>query len=145
MKEKQKLDRRNTCTPTGTPQARGNCGHALNREGSPGVQGLKTSSNNPDVDIQSGMTGRDMRVPVLNMRNQPLMPTTPAKARKLLKKGRAKVAQRSPFAIQLLYATGETKQNITLGIDPGYKHIGFSTVTEKAELLSGETVIRTAF
>ena len=32
MKEKQKLDRRNTYTPTDAPQVRGNCDHALNRE-----------------------------------------------------------------------------------------------------------------
>ncbi len=143
IKEKQKLGKRDTYTPTGAPQACGNCDSALNREETLSVHGLKTSSNGPDVDLQSGMTVRDMRVPVLNMRNQPLMPTTPAKARKLLKKGKAKVVQRSPFTIQLLYATGETKQPVKLGIDPGYKHIGFSTVTAKAELLSGEAVIRT--
>ncbi len=83
MKEKQKLDRRNTYTPTGAPQARGSCDHALNREGTLSVHGLKTSSNNPDVDLQSGMTVRDLRVPVLNMRNQPLMPTTPGSITKM--------------------------------------------------------------
>ena len=30
-----------------------------------------------------------------------------------------------------------------MGIDAGYKHIGFSAVTEKRELVSGEAVIRT--
>jgi hypothetical protein len=33
------------------------------------VHGLKTPSNNPDVDLQSGMTGQDLRVPVINMRD----------------------------------------------------------------------------
>ena len=142
MKEKQKLDRRNTYTPTDAPQTRGNCDHALKREKTLSVHDLKTSSNNPDVDLQSGMTVRDLMVPVLNMRGKPLMPTTPAKARKLLKKGRAKVAQRSLFTIQLLYATGKAKQPVKLGIDPGYKHIGFSAVTEKASsrLYGGEGI-----
>ena len=35
MKEKQRLDRRNTYTPTDAPQVRGNCDHALNREEQP--------------------------------------------------------------------------------------------------------------
>ncbi|EQB74470.1 MAG: hypothetical protein AMDU4_FER2C00006G0012 [Ferroplasma sp. Type II] len=143
MKEKQKLDWRNTYTPTDAPQVRGNCDHALNREETLSVHGLKTPSNNPDVDLQSGMTGQDLRVPVINMRNEPLMPTTLGKARKLLKGKKAKVAFSNPFTIQLLYATGETKQPVTLGIDAGYKHIGFSALTERKELVSGEAVIRT--
>ncbi len=144
LKERQKLDWRNTYTPTDAPQVRGNCDHALNREETLSVHGLKTPSNNPDVDIQSGMAGQDLRVPVINMRDEPLMPTTPEKARKLLKEKKAKVAFSNPFTIQLLYATGETKQPVTLGIDAGYKHIGFSALTEKRELISGEAVTRTA-
>ena len=143
MKEKQKLDSRNTYTPADAPQVRGNCDHALNREETLSVHGLKTPSNNPNVDLQSGMAGQDLRVPVINMRDEPLMPTTPGKARKLLKEKKAKVAFSNPFTIQLLYATGETKQPVTLGIDAGYKHIGFSALTEKRELISGEAVIRT--
>jgi hypothetical protein len=53
-----------------------------------------------------------LRVPiyVLNMRGQPLMPTTQRKGKKLLKEGRAKVVKRCPFTIQLKYATGEATQ-----------------------------------
>lgn len=70
-----------------------------------------------------------VNVCVLNMRGQPLMPTTPRKARILLKENKVKVIRRLPFTIQLLYATGETKQDIILGIDAGYSFIGFSAVT----------------
>jgi len=80
---------------------------------------------------------------VLNMRGKPLMPTKPAKAKHLLKKGKAKVVKRCPFTIQLKYATGENKQNVDLGIDPGYKKAGFSARTRKAELMSGEVKLRT--
>jgi len=85
-----------------------------------------------------------MSVPVcvLNMRGQPLMPTTSRKAKKLVKQRKAKVVQRLPFIIQLQYATGETKQEITLGIDAGYLVIGFSAITEKQELISGELELR---
>ena len=72
--------------------------------------------------LHSNMEGQNLRVSVyvLNMRGQPLMPTTPRNSRILLKKGKAKVVQRVPFTIQLNYATGETKQPINLWIDAGY-------------------------
>jgi 5-methylcytosine-specific restriction endonuclease McrA len=70
------------------------------------------------------------------------MPTIPKKARILLESGKAKVVQRSPFTIQLNYATGETKQQINLGIDPNYSKIGYSAVTENRELISGEVTLR---
>ena len=62
----------------------------------------------------------DVKVFVLNQKGKPLMPTKPQKARKLLKKGKAKVVRRNPFTIQLNYKTGGAVQNITLGIDAGY-------------------------
>jgi|LSQX01.1.fsa_nt_gb N6-L-threonylcarbamoyladenine synthase len=85
---------------------------------------------------------RNLRVYVVNQRKEPLMPTTPCKARKLLKQGKAKVVKREPFTIQLLYATGETKQNITLGVDAGSKIIGLSATTDKQELFSAEVELR---
>ena len=51
VKEKQKLDRRDTYTPVDAPQVRGNCDHALNRGRSLSLHGSRTTSNNPDVDI----------------------------------------------------------------------------------------------
>ena len=83
-----------------------------------------------------------MRVYVINQRKEPLMPTTPCKARKLLKQGKAKVVKREPFTIQLLYATGETKQDIILGVDVGSKIIGLSATTDKQELFSAEVELR---
>ena len=55
-----------------------------------------------------------------------------------LKSGRAKVVQRQPFTIKLLYPTGNATQDITLGIDTGFLNIGFSAVSDKEELISGE-------
>ncbi|MHA2318465.1 MAG: RNA-guided endonuclease IscB, partial [Candidatus Hodarchaeales archaeon] len=70
------------------------------------------------------------------------MPTTPRKARILLKEEKAQVVRRAPFTIQLLYATGEAKKSIVLGIDTGYSIIGFSAVSEQKELLAGELILR---
>ncbi len=147
----QKLEERNTYTPTDIPHIRSNCGLVLNREETLSVSGLKTSSNNSDaaitaVKIKKGHAEQDLRVPavyVLNMRGKALMPTTPRKARKLLKEGKAKVVKRTPFMIQLKYATGETKQKITLGVDSGYENIGLSAIAGKKELYSAEVKLRT--
>jgi len=76
------------------------------------------------------------------MRGNPLMPTTPRKARILLRGGKAKCIKRTPFTIQLNYATGETKQKVTLGVDSGSKTIGLSASTKDEELYSAEVQIR---
>lgn len=144
----QKLEERNTYTPTDIPQVRGNCGLSLNIEETLSVPGLKTSPNNSDAALtatKKGHAGQDLRVPavyVLNMRGKPLMPTTPRKARKLLKEGKAKVVKRTPFTIQLNHATGETKQEIVLGVDSGYEKIGLSAKTNKKEVYSAEVKLR---
>lgn len=78
------------------------------------------------------------KVLVVNKYGRPLMPTTPRKARILLKEGKAKILARNPFTIQLLYGCRGYTQPVTLGIDAGYQTIGFSTVTEKEELIGGE-------
>jgi len=96
---------------------------SLNKEETLSEQILKTSSNNLDVNRQSGKTEQNLRVFVLNMRKEPLMPCSPAKARHLLKYKKAVVVTCKPFTIQLKRATGETKQEITLGIDSGAKFV----------------------
>lgn len=99
----------------------------------------KNNINQPVKIIKEGQ----ISVIVLNMRGKPLMPTSPRKARLLLKKGKAKVVNRNPFTIQLKYPTGEAKQPIILALDPGYKNVGFSATTNKRELISGEVILRT--
>ncbi|WP_127085853.1 RNA-guided endonuclease IscB [Dulcicalothrix desertica] len=79
-----------------------------------------------------------MKVLVINKHGQPLMPTSPRKARLLLSSGKAKIVGRDPFTIQLIYGSSGYKQEVTLGIDAGYQHIGFSAITEKEELIGGE-------
>ena len=76
---------------------------------------------------------------VISIDNKPLMPTSNAKARILLKQNKAKVRELKPFAIQLLYKTEtEYTQEITLGIDSGYANVGFSAITNEKELIVGE-------
>jgi 5-methylcytosine-specific restriction endonuclease McrA len=75
---------------------------------------------------------------VLNQNGHKLMPCNPAKARKLVRAGKAKVAGRNPFTIKLLWDCEEQVQEITLGIDKGSHATGFSCVGEGQILLSGE-------
>ena len=80
---------------------------------------------------------------VLDKDGNPLMPTRRfGKVRHLLKEGLAKVARRDVFTIQLLYEPKtHVVQDVTLGCDTGYTHIGLSASTEQRELYSEETVI----
>jgi hypothetical protein len=56
-----------------------------------------------------------MLVYVLNKNRIPLMPCSPAKARALLKGGKAKVLRREPFTIILLFgSSGYRQRNIRL-------------------------------
>lgn len=70
------------------------------------------------------------------------MPCSPRKARLLLKQNKAKVINREPFTIQLLYGSSGYKQPVTLGIDAGSKHIGISATTENKVLFEAEVELR---
>lgn len=84
-----------------------------------------------------------MLVYVLNQNGQPLMPTSRCgKVRKLLKSNKAKVVNRCPFTIQLMYDSANHTQPINLGIDAGSKVIGVSATTEAKELYASEVVLR---
>lgn len=70
------------------------------------------------------------------------MPCPPRTARLLLKSGEARVFRRTPFIIKLTKATGETAQQVTLGVDSGYLNVGLSAVTEKREHYSADVSLR---
>ena len=83
---------------------------------------------------------------VLNIDSSPLMPCTPAKARHLLEKGKAVVHKsfaKEVFVIQLTFAVSGYKEDITLGVDAGYKMVGLSASSEKKEYYSAEIKLRT--
>lgn len=73
------------------------------------------------------------RVLVLDTNKKPLMPTHPAKARKLLRDGKAAVYRRYPFAIILKYDIDDPEtQPVELKIDPGSRTTGISIVAQFA-------------
>lgn len=154
-------EKRITGTPTDLPHVRGkvspkgDCGASLNSPlGRGSVTCLENFPNNPDAVwsprpgalTAMGQAGQNPRVSVayvLSMRGKPLMPCSPRRARVLLTSGKARVANSTPFVIQLTYQTGETKQPITLGVDAGYEFVGLSAVSNQRELYSSETQLRT--
>lgn len=71
-----------------------------------------------------------MRVLVIDDRKQPLMPCKQARARQLLRKGKAAVYRRFPFTIVLKNRTGGAKQPISIKIDPGSKTTGIALVAK---------------
>ena len=83
-----------------------------------------------------------MRVFVKNMRGEPLMPCKPQKARKLLKAKKAKIISYKPFTIQLTIATGETKQDVDIGVDTGSSHIGICVRSNDKVFAKGEITLR---
>ncbi len=129
-------------TPTDAPQACSSVNPVLNRVEKLSVQGKVLALNNLEVDLLQHKGGQGLRVPViayvLNKRGKPLMPCSARKARMLIKKGDAHVVSTNPFfTIRLNVATGEQVQKGSLGVDSGYKNIGFSVVTEKKEITAG--------
>ena len=83
-----------------------------------------------------------MRVFVKNQRGEALIPCSNKKARTLLKENKAKIVSYNPFTIQLKYATGETVQSVTIGVDTGAQHIGIAVVSEDKVLADGEIQLR---
>ena len=80
---------------------------------------------------------------VLNLNGEPLMPTNRhGKVRRLLRDNKAKVVKTSPFTIQLLYETSNFKQEISLGVDSGSKHIGLSSTTTNEVLFEADVELR---
>lgn len=65
---------------------------------------------------------------VLDQHKQPLMPCHPARARQLLRAGKAAVFRRSPFTIILKERVGGETQETELKIDPGSKTTGIALV-----------------
>lgn len=72
------------------------------------------------------------------------MPTSPARARQLLAKGRARVHRQTPFVIRLIdrTASGSVIDGVEASIDPGSKHTGMALfVTDRAGNRTAVTLI----
>jgi hypothetical protein len=78
-----------------------------------------------------------MRAYVLNFDKTPLTPCHPARARLLIKQGKAKIYRKCPFTIKLTYQIENPRfpKEMTVGIDPGSHYVGASVVDEDGNVL----------
>jgi 5-methylcytosine-specific restriction endonuclease McrA len=83
-----------------------------------------------------------MYVYVINKNGNPLMPCKPAKAKHLLKAGKAKVIKRTPFTIKLLWDCEENTQEVVAGMDTGSKTIGCAAIANGKVVYQSEVQIR---
>ena len=79
-----------------------------------------------------------MYVPVVDKNQNPLMPTTHARARKWIKSGKATPFWRNGvFCVRLnVEPSGPHKQKIAVGVDPGSKKEGFTVKSESHTYLN---------
>jgi hypothetical protein len=70
---------------------------------------------------------------VVDADGQPLLPTHPARARRLLRDGKAKPYQMLPFTIQLTRRVENAVRDLTVGIDDGAKEVGIAVVDESTQ------------
>ena len=78
------------------------------------------------------------RIPVVDSRGVPLMPCHPARARHLLKSGKARPRRNKLglFYVQLSHAQEPNNQRLVVGVDPGSKWEGYSVVGTQETVLN---------
>ncbi|MCP4353183.1 MAG: HNH endonuclease, partial [Desulfobacterales bacterium] len=64
------------------------------------------------------------KVFVVDGEGKPLLPTHPARARKLLESGKAAVERVVPFTVRLNRTVGNPAGSFTAGVDDGAKYAG---------------------
>lgn len=85
------------------------------------------------------LPNKQPRVPVVSMDGKPLMPTTPRKARLLMRDGLAKPRRNKLglFYIQITMSVGDKTQPMSMAVDPGTKYDGVAVASHRQVELIG--------
>ena len=110
---------------TGIQPARGERSAAANSEPSPAKADPSAAA---EWRVSANTTVSHSYVFVFDRHGEPLMPCHPARARKLLASGRARVHHLRPFVIRLVDRSlaDSNVQPVNLSLDPGSKHTGIA-------------------
>lgn len=90
------------------------------------VEKMKNEVTNQNVHVGCANTA----VFVVSNTNKPLMPTTPKRARELLRDKKADVYRNNPFTIRMLNRKEGTLQKVELKYDPGSKTTGIAIIVQ---------------
>jgi len=71
---------------------------------------------------------------VLNMNNEPLMPTTVSRGNMFIHQGKAECLCRDPYVIKMLVSTGKNNKHLTIGMDTGGKYVGTAVSDEDGNI-----------
>jgi len=77
------------------------------------------------------MQTKQVKVFVVDTEGKPCLPTRSARARRLLRDGKAKVVQVMPFTIQLKRIVANPVGSFKVGIDDGAKYVGVAVINDK--------------
>ena len=79
---------------------------------------------------------------VLNRQARPLMPCSERTARLLLREGKARVVQRLPFTIGLVYGSSGYRQEVVAALDTGSTVVGSAAVSNGRVVYQAEVILR---
>ena len=131
---------RTTGAVPGVEHVRGETTSASPGEGGVTPEPARAGERGREAQIRES----DPYVFVLDKKHRPLQPCHPARARKLLVKGRAVVHRHTPFVIRLKDRLVEESEvdGVEVGIDPGSKHTGITVFTHQAGQRRGRYAIQ---
>ncbi|MDD5016076.1 MAG: RRXRR domain-containing protein, partial [Atribacterota bacterium] len=98
---------------------------------------MPNSSQKKELEQSWKVTSNTIYVPVISSTNKALMPCHPARARELVRKGKAlRRFSHGIFYIKLIQRKDGEAQEIALGIDPGSKREAYTVKSEKHTYLN---------
>src|SRR5438132_1213314 len=105
-----------------------------------GQRGLSKPGGHPrrEKTPQGGRMSPTHSIPVIGLNGEPLTPTTPTRARKLVRGGQAVPSwtKLDTYAIRMIVPTRKATPRCALGVDHGHAHEGYAVVCGEENVLA---------